>query len=115
VSATNKTENMKEKKRERKGKRIHTEIFLNHLQIFHVVVTIYNSILLTSLAPRSGLRSSYINQHRAQLQSQGSRERLAMMLASSTKSEREGDNQVNQEERRKTNQKMKENKRKQVR
>jgi hypothetical protein len=30
-----------------------------------------------------------------------------MMLASSTKSEREGDNQVNQEERRKTNQKKK--------
>jgi hypothetical protein len=37
-----------------------------------------------------------------------------MMLASSTKSEREGDNQVNQEEKKK-NQKMKENKRKQVR
>jgi hypothetical protein len=30
-----------------------------------------------------------------------------MMLASSTKSETEGDNQVNQEERRKTNQKEK--------
>jgi len=39
VSATNKTENMKEKRkgekgreRERKGKRTPTEIFLNHLQ-----------------------------------------------------------------------------------
>jgi hypothetical protein len=40
-----------------------------------------------------------------------------MMLASSTKSEREGDNQVNQEKqtKKKKNQKMKENKRKQVR
>jgi hypothetical protein len=70
-----------------------------------VVVTISNSIIPVD----------FIGQHIAQLQSQGSRERLAMMLASSTKSEREGDNQVNQEERRKTNQKMKENKRKQVR
>jgi len=72
-----------------------------------VVVTIYNIIPADFIAPRSGWRSSYINQRIAQLQSQGSRERLAMMLTSSTKSEREGDNQVNQEERRKTNQKEK--------
>jgi hypothetical protein len=52
VSATNKTENMKEKNRERKGKRIHTEIFLNHLQIFHVVVTIYNSIPADFISPQ---------------------------------------------------------------